>query len=175
MPYFSTNDERGLLNSAGSVDAPSSLNNSYYVAEGQYAYGELTFDGLSDRDVYSLGFLGAGTYRVDVDDQTWDVGNFDFGSVSSFRVLNSFGGWVETSFGAFSDIEFTATTGATYYVEIIGPIGSDAQYRLSYELLTATNTPTAWGSSTYSGSLAAGSTLDASVLYFDADGNSDGL
>ena len=75
------------------LTASNLLNSDYVLADGKVGYGAST-DAyfLADEDVYSLGNLTTGYYSVDVDDTTWDWGNFDFGSVSTFSVLNSSGG-----------------------------------------------------------------------------------
>ena len=97
MAYVKTLDERyngGFLQyDAGTLDAPSILNEVAVLADGSTGYGFLT-DAytLGDIDIYSLGILDAGYYSVDVDGYSWDFTEFGFGSVSDFQVLNSYGG-----------------------------------------------------------------------------------
>ena len=94
MAFTTTLDERyygGWTSlSANAIDASKLLNSDYVLADGKVGYGAST-DAyfLADEDIYSLGNLTTGYYSVDVDDTTWDWGNFDFGSVSTFSVLNS--------------------------------------------------------------------------------------
>ena len=180
MAYVSTFDERGSywegLN-ADDRDAPSNLNNYYVLAQDMPGFGNLTDDYvLGDQDVYSLGVLSTGEYSVDVDGYTWDFSNYGYGSLSSFQVLNSYGSIVEESYNEFTDINFTVTSADTYYVKIIGSSYAEEQYSVSYSKIVELNSPTDWDlSASYSGDLVSGETLDASIFYFDADGNSDGI
>ena len=105
MAYSSTTDERYLSGyisySASTNDASDSIYSGYgIIAANSLAYGELSQSYASylgrDTDIYSMGVLDAGTYSVDVDDYSWDFLNFDYGSVSQFSVLNSYGGTVAT-------------------------------------------------------------------------------
>ena len=70
MPYTSTQDERyiyGIERSAGTFDAPGNINEQFFLAEGQKAYGALVYQNFSnDVDVYSLGVLSPGTYSITV-------------------------------------------------------------------------------------------------------------
>ena len=184
MAYNFTYDERyygtNVSSSAGDRDAPSYLNSAYVLAEGSVGYGNLTYQSYtSDTDVYSLGVLSAGYYSVDVDANTWDYSSFDYGGVSKFQVLNSYGGIVETSYSTDSDIEFTVSSSGTYYVKIVGNFYNDQQYLVTYSFdgeIPVANSAAIWGSSaSYDGSLVSGQTIDASVTYSDADGNSDNI
>ena len=140
MPYDWTIDERygGTFTSSspGSRDAPSYTNNTYVISVG---YSNRAFGLLSDAyytadiDTYSLGILDTGSYRVNVDSVDWDYLQYSYSSVSKFEVLDSFGWVVDTVYGSYTDIDFTVTTDATYYVKITGPSYGEAQYSVSYE------------------------------------------
>jgi Ca2+-binding RTX toxin-like protein len=179
VAYASTIDERygGYLigSSAGARDAPSILNSIYVVKEGGLAYGTLTYNNsILDQDVYSLGILNTGYYKVDVNDQTWDYSNYDSASVTSFYVLNSIGNIVGTSYGSYADINFTVNSADTYYVKLTGAYYSSAQYTLSYTKTgELTNSPAVFGEATYSGSPIVGNYIGAATTYYDANGNSD--
>ena len=84
--------EVGFHRMSGVFDAPYRplFSPSFVLAENDIGYGFLT-DAYytSDIDVYSLGLLAPGNYSVDVDSYTWDFGEFGFGSVGSFEVLDS--------------------------------------------------------------------------------------
>ena len=184
MAYSSTYDERYygtyVSSAAGYRDASSYLNSTYVLAEGSVGYGNLTpLSYTGDTDVYSLGVLSAGYYSVDVDANTWDYSSYDYGGVSSFQVLNSYGTIVATSFSTYSDIEFTVSSSDTYYVRIVGNFYDDQQYSVTYNFvgeISVANSAAVWGSSaSYDGSLISGETLDASVSYSDANGNSDNI
>ena len=184
MAYSSTYDERYygtyVSSAAGYRDASSYLNSTYVLAEGTVGYGNLTYQSYTaDTDVYSLGVLSAGYYSVDVDTYTWDYSNVGFGGVSNFQLINSSGTIVATSFGTYSDIEFTVSSSDTYYVKIVGNFYDDQQYSVTYSFdgeISVANSAAVWGSSgSYYGSLISGETLDASVSYYDADGNSDNI
>jgi hypothetical protein len=58
---------------------------------------------------------------LDVDDYTWDWGNYDLGSVSNFSLLNTYGTKLETQYSTFNDIEFSVSTASDYWVEIKRP------------------------------------------------------
>ena len=181
MAWVSTVDERyagGYLSSpVNTNDAPSSVyNTTYRLAEGKWAYGNLAESFLRDEDVYSLGSLSSGYYSLDVEKWTWDYDNFAYGNVSKFSLLNSYGSVVETSYGHFSDINFTVETSSTYYVNIEGPSYSEAQYRVKYEKtgeLSTTNSPAVFSNASYVGSLTVGSQVSTSIFYYDADGYSN--
>ena len=92
MAYIATYDERyagGIYSSPPGYFDASHLRNEYFViAENSPAYGTNSDDFITaDIDTYSLGILSPGKYIVDVDDYTWDVLNFDYGSVSKFSVI----------------------------------------------------------------------------------------
>ena len=138
MAYSFTVDERyagGFLEySAGFYDASNLLNEVSVLAENSTGYGTSIDDyNTADIDVFSLGILSPGNYLVDVDDYTWDFANMDFGSVSNFKVLDSLGYIVDTSYTTFSDIEFTVLSEDTYYVLIEGPSFGEAQYSVKYQ------------------------------------------
>jgi Ca2+-binding RTX toxin-like protein len=179
MAYSSTVDERygGSLYqyAAGYNDAPSTLNSIFVLKHNGFAYGALTYNNVLDQDVYSLGLLQSGYYKVDVNDLTWDYTNFDYGSVASFSVLDSYGSVVGTSYGSYADIDFTVNSTSTYYVKLTGVYYSSAQYSLAYtktgELY---NSPAIFGLSTYNGSAAVGNYISVATFnYSDANGNSD--
>ena len=182
MAFSQNNDEKkfyGYTFSSGQLDLRETIydNLSYYgeLAPNAVAYGELTsLNGSlgTDVDLFSLGTLSTGSYRVDVDDYTWDWLNFDSGSVSQFSVLNAFGTVQETSYSVYTDLEFTVSSSADYWVEIKGPIFLDAQYSVKYEGIVTNNTATFF-SPTTSGELKVGETVTASISYTDLDGNSD--
>ncbi|MDA9350832.1 hypothetical protein N9Q81_01790 [Planktomarina temperata] len=99
---------------------------------GFVTYGSLSqnYYGLADSATYSFGFLGAGYYRLDVDDVTFNFGFF--GNVSSFQVLNSYGSVVGTSYSTYPDINFSVTSPQTYYAKVNGPIFGVAESSVSY-------------------------------------------
>ncbi|WP_282058851.1 hypothetical protein, partial [Lentibacter algarum] len=136
MAYIKTYDERSygtyVNSSSGDRDAPGSLNSNYTLAAGESAYGTLTYNNLADIDVYSLGSLSAGSYLLDVNAYTWDFSNVGYGGISSFQLLNSYGGIVETSYSTASDIEFTVNSTSTYYVKVVGNYYDDQQYSATY-------------------------------------------
>ena len=178
MAFTTTLDERyygGWTSlSANAIDASNLLNSDYVLADGKVGYGAST-DAyfLADEDVYSLGNLTTGYYSVDVDDTTWDWGNFDFGSVSTFSVLNSSGVSLATSYGTYSDLEFSVTSADTYYVKIVGPAFGEAQYSVEYEKtgeLEVVNSAAVFSDASITGDFVVGGTLTANVIYFDANG-----
>jgi len=183
MAWANTIDERyagGFISlSADTYDAPNYVNSNFVLSQSAYAYGNLT-DAyiLADEDVYSLGSLSTGYYTLDVDEYNWDFGSFGYGSVGSFELLGSTGLSLSTSYSVYTDIIFTVNSPSTYYVKIKGSSGfSEAEYRVSYtktgELIDP-NVSTVWGTSaSFTGTLVPGSTLDAGITYFDANGNSD--
>ncbi|MDA9350831.1 hypothetical protein N9Q81_01785, partial [Planktomarina temperata] len=183
MAWLNTIDERyagGYLSlSADTYDAPNYINSTFVLSQSDYAYGNLT-DAyiLADEDVYSLGSLSTGYYTLNVDEYNWDFGSFGYGGVGSFELLSSTGLSLSTSYSVNSDITFTVNSPSTYYVKVKGSSGfSEAEYRVSYtktgELIDP-NVSTVWGTSaSFTGTLVPGSTLDAGVTYYDANGNSD--
>lgn len=137
MAYNVTVDERYfggyLSNSSGYYDAPDLLNEIFVISEGVTAYGTNVDTFFSaDIDTYSLGLLNPGEYIVDVDDNTWDFTNFDFGSVSTIQVINSAGYQVASSYGTYSNLNFTVNSLDTFYVSITGPSFGDSQYSVGY-------------------------------------------
>lgn len=139
MAFVSTADERYLGGSlsytAGEYDAPARLNEVLVLAEGETGYGALVYQNFTrDVDTYGLGFLSPGRYEVTVSDRIWDFSTFDTASVSSFEILNSFGGVVETSL--YRDtLDFEVETEATYYLRITGSFFGLSQYAADYERL----------------------------------------
>ena len=98
----------------------------------------------------------------------------DFGSVSNFKVLDSLGYIVDTSYTTFSDIEFTVLSEDTYYVLIEGPSFGEAQYSVKYQSSTV-NYP-AMGSnpiiigSINDGQYTVGETVTADLFIADLNG-----
>jgi len=179
MAYISTLDERygGSYYSyyAGYNDAPATLNSSYYIKQDSLAYGTLTFNNFTlDQDVYSLGTLSTGYYKVDLNDQTWDYNNFDAASVASFSVLDSGGIIIGTTYGSYADISFTVNSSNIYYVKLTGTYYGSAQYNLSYTKTgELTNITAVFGQAIYSGSAVVGNYVGVSTTYYDDNGNSD--
>ena len=106
-----------------------------------------------------------------MDSYTWDFGEFGFGSVGSFEVLDSWGTTVSTSFSTYDDINFSVRTEETYYVKITGSSSfSTEQYSVVYKELAVLNSPAVFFDPVYSGTLSVGETIDVNVQVFDADG-----
>ena len=180
MAYINTADERygGTIwdSDAGDWDAPSTLNETYVLAPSSIAYGTGSDDYFTaDIDVYSLGILGAGNYLLDVDNLTWDWGNPDFGSISSFALHDSIGSVVETSYNSFTDISFTVYTPATYYLAVTGTSFGTSQYTASYSKTSNLNSVATFSNPTYDGSLDVGNTITVDLTYSDLNSNSDGV
>lgn len=182
MSYLTSLDERygesSFSTPADTRDAPSYLNSYYVITQDGVAYGNLTDQYLSaDVDIYSLGALSTGYYSVDVDETTWDYSSANLGSVSYFQVLDSSGAVVSTSYSTFSDIQFVVTSPDTFYIKIVGSSSfSEQQYSATYTKTAELNSDAVWNSSaSYTGSLMSGGEIDASVIYSDADGNTDGV
>jgi Ca2+-binding RTX toxin-like protein len=115
---------------AGVFDAPSYLNTSFVLADAEFGFGALVG---YERDVYALGVLAPGVYRVVATDLTWDPTRNDGENLSYFRLLNSSGETLEVSYVAGDYIEFTVTEATSYSVEIVGgSYGSMAQYAVGY-------------------------------------------
>ena len=113
MSYSTTQDERNYYGDpqyrAGDLDAPSTRNSSptFFLAEGSLktGYGSLNpYNYLADQDVYSLDILSTGYYKVDVNNYTWDFNNIDYGSVSSYSVIDQDGVTVASTYNIYSDI-----------------------------------------------------------------------
>ena len=178
MAYTSNNDEKefyGSTFSAGQLDFQENIFDglSPYgeLAPNSTAYGELTSANASlytDVDIFSLGTLSSGTYSIDVDDHTWDWSNYDYGSVSEFSLLNAYGTKLQTQTSVYSDIEFLVSSSAYYYVEIKGPLFSDAQYTVSYSPVI-TNHAATFSNPAINGSLKVGETVNANLTYSDLD------
>jgi len=180
VAWSSNVDERyggGFLAfSAGELDASNLLNEAAVLAEGVVGYGYSTDDYITaDIDVYSLGVLSAGTYSLDVDSNTWDLFSFDFGSPSEFGIYDQFGFLVANSFSTFTDVEFSVSTSSTYYAYVKGPIFGTAQYSIVYDEVVSTNSPAIFSNPTYVGTLHAGTSVTASAVYLDLDGNTDNI
>ena len=177
MAWISTIDERyaGTYTqySAGVLDASHLLNDGAVIAESSRAYGTAVDDYLTaDIDVYSLGILDAGSYTVDVDDYTWDWGNYDLSSIGSFQVLNSYGYSITTlpNYSSFLDINFTVVSPETYYVMVTGPSYGEAQYSIEYtKALAVVNYP-AISNLYVDGSSVVGEELSVAGTYFDLNG-----
>ncbi|MDA9007184.1 hypothetical protein N9J36_06170 [Litoricola sp.] len=180
MAWSSNTDERyggGVLAfSAGELDASNLLNEEAVLAEGVVGYGYSTDTySTADIDVYSLGILSAGTYSLDVDSNTWDFFSLDFGSPSEFGIYDQFGLLVANSFSTFTDVEFSVSNSSTYYAYVKGPIFGTAQYSIVYDEVVTTNSPAIFSNPTYVGTLQAGTSVTASALYIDLDGNTDNI
>ena len=167
MAYSSTVDEKygggWTTLKADDLDASNLLNSTYVLAKGSTGYGFLTDQYYSaDIDVYSLGDLATGYYSVDVDASTWDWGQFGYGSVSSFEVLNSYGGSVVSSNSTYSDLAFTVDSPSTYYVKITGPSFGNEQYSVKYEKtgeLAVANSAAIFSNASITGNHVAGQTI----------------
>ena len=142
MAFISTVDERyagGVVSySAGALDASNLLNFDAVIAESSYlnskiAYGASVDDYLTaDIDIYSLGVLDTGFYTIDVDDWTWDWGNYDSSSIASFEVLDGNGYSIGIQYSSYLNINLTITASQTYYVKVTGPSYGEAQYSIEY-------------------------------------------
>ncbi|MDG1448457.1 MAG: calcium-binding protein [Ascidiaceihabitans sp.] len=184
MPYFTTNSEKKFFNTpAGLYDASSSLNTTYYIAEGllNAGYGALIRPSLytADRDVYHLGILAAGNYTLDVDGNNWDWSNSYYGydtNIAQFGVSDSAGNWIDYTTSAVSELTFTLSSATDIYAVVVGSAFQEAEYRIFYTYDGVSNSAAIWGTSaSYTGSLISGQEIDASVTYSDADGNSDNI
>jgi Ca2+-binding RTX toxin-like protein len=181
VPYIATIDERygtGYLSlNADFYDASNLINSTFVLAPNDVGYGNLTDLYISaDQDVYSLGVLSTGQYALDVNQFTWDFSSSSFGSVSRFELLNASGVVLQTSYGVYSDINFSVLSPNSYYVRIVGPSFGEAQYSVSYTKTSELNSAAVWGNSaSFTGNLLAGSRIDASVSVYDANGNSDNV
>ena len=184
MPYFTTNSEKKFFNTpAGLYDASSSLNTTYYIAEGllNAGYGALIRPSLytADRDVYHLGILAAGNYTLDVDGNNWDWSNSYYGydtNIAQFGVSDSAGNWIDYTTSAVSELTFTLSSATDIYAVVVGSAFQEAEYRIFYTYDGVSNSAAIWGTSaSYTGSLISGQEIDASVTYSDTDGNSDNI
>ena len=75
----------------------------FTLANYSVAFGELTTDpppGFinADTDVYSLGELYQGNYVIVVSDLTWDSSSPDYGNVTQFSLLDSYGVPIQTKY-----------------------------------------------------------------------------
>jgi len=179
MAFISTVDERyagGIVSySAGALDASNLLSTDAVIAESSNlsstAYGTSIDDySTADIDVYSLGILNTGFYTIDVDDWTWDWGNYDSGSIASFEVLDSNGFSIGIQYSSYSDINFTVLSSETYYVKVTGPSYGEAQYSIEYtktgELVNYPATYALY----VDGNTVVGETLSIAGTYFDSNG-----
>ena len=138
MAYSTTYDESynhsSRINvSAGYYDAPSTTNSIYVLANSSTAYGHSAdYYTSADIDIYSMGSLAPGLYKIDVDKYTWDWSNAGYGSISSYSLLNGYGAVVDTSYSIYSDLHFTVYNAGTYYVQVVGPSYGSTQYALKY-------------------------------------------
>ena len=136
MPYIAPTDERygtGYLPlNADFYDASNLIDSAFVLAPNDVGYGNLTdLYFLADQDVYSLGVLWSGQYALDVNQFTWDFSSSSFGSVSCFELLNASGVVLQTSYGVYSDINFSVLSPSVYYVRIVGSSFGEAQYSVS--------------------------------------------
>lgn len=180
MAFISTVDERyagGVVSySAGALDASNLLNFDAVIAESSYlnskiAYGASVDDYLTaDIDIYSLGVLDTGFYTIDVDDWTWDWGNYDSSSIASFEVLDGNGYSIGIQYSSYLNINLTITSSQTYYVKVTGPSYGEAQYSIEYtktgELINYPATYALY----VDGSAVVGETLSIAGTYFDSNG-----
>ena len=75
----------------------------------------------ADLDVYDLGILDAGTYRLDVDGYNWDFGNTYFGTgITEFGVFDYSEVSVlgNVSLDEFRDVEFTLQSPTRLYAYV---------------------------------------------------------
>ena len=188
MAYSSTLDERyngGFISqAAGALDASDSFYETGMgqLAEGETGYGEATlaqkaYLSFEDVDYYDLGQLSTGYYVAEVSDSTWDIGNFDYGSIDGFEVKGSYDQTItDTKLDYSSDtIHFTVDSAAQYYIEIEGSMFNDAQYSVVYNktgelAVEATNYAAVFFNESLTGTLSAGETVSASLNYTDANG-----
>ena len=181
MPYIAPTDERygtGYLPlNADFYDASNLINSAFVLAPNDVGYGNLTdLYFLANQDVYSLGVLSSGQYTFDVNQFTWDFSSSSFGSGSCFELLNASGVVLQTSYGVYSDINFSVLSPSVYYVRIVGSSFGGAQYSVSYTKTGDLNSAAVWGNSaSFTGNLIAESRIDASVSVYDANGNSDNI
>ena len=183
MAYLTTASEKKLFTTpAGLFDAPSSLNYTYYIAEGELnaGYGALIRSEIfADQDVYHLGTLNPGNYTLDVDGNNWDFFNSVYGVdgyIAQFGIVNSSGYWIDYTTSSISELSFTLNSATDVYAVVKGQTWVDAEYRIFYTFDGALNSAAIWATSaSYTGSLISGQTIDASVTYSDGDGNSDNI
>jgi Ca2+-binding RTX toxin-like protein len=138
MAYLTTYDEEyrpgGTIYHAGTYDAASYATSSYVLADASVGFGALTSS--SDRDVYALGVLQPGVYRISAADLTWDSSRDDGANLSRFSLLGPSGSAISTCYVSGDYIEFAVTTATSYSVEIAGGrSGSYAQYGVVYALV----------------------------------------
>ena len=132
MAYAFTVDEKYYSSVAGASDAPGSINQYFTLADGVSGFGALITP--SDVDVYNLGFLGPGTYKLDVDGYNWDYNNLYFGGVYSFGVIDATGNYLSTeSFSEFSDIYFNLYSDTDVYAFVKGYSYQGTEYSIKYD------------------------------------------
>jgi Ca2+-binding RTX toxin-like protein len=120
-------------------DAPSTLDTPLVLAEGEAGWGALVYStstredgtGGRDDDVYGLGTLVTGRYRVTVANEWWDYATADTANYSTFVVLNGAGAAI-TAYSYQTTLNFEITSTSEAFVKILGSYGS-AQYAVFYE------------------------------------------
>ena len=129
MAYTYNNDERYgsrfIERGAGSRDASSGTDTTYWLAPNTTGYGALVSPIYyqADTDVYDLGILDAGTYLIDVDGNNWDPTNSYFQTgLTEFGVYDTTGiaKYGNYSFNEFADIEFTLDAQTQMYAYVKG-------------------------------------------------------
>ena len=186
MAYAQTYDERYYGDYSGTIfgrDAPSYINSLYVLANSSIAYGTLVYRKVfykNDTDIYSLGTLSEGIYAIDVSTYSWS-GDPGYAGINKIRLLNSYGGTVETDYVLTygKDIAFTVESSSTYYLEIVGNFYSKQEYKASYTRIgdlpvsPVSNNVATFSNATFAGTLKAGQNITASIFSSDLDGNSD--
>ena len=191
MAYYLTYDERyygGYISGvAGSRDAPSSTSTSFTLAPNSIGYGLFIPSAYyqADLDIYDLGILDAGTYRLDVDGYNWDFGNTYFGTgIAEFGVFDysQIAASGNYSYNDFSDVEFTLQSPSQMYAYVWGSPFSETEYSIEYTkiadpIVPISNLPTIFDNATYTivngdgdSLLEIGETVNFSIDKFDVDG-----
>lgn len=176
MAYSFTRDEKATgfssIYASNYTDAPDYLSNSFYVAAGLWnkASGLLTASWYgADKDVYSLGTLGAGTYSVTASNSYWFYGSGYSNYVNPTVTIYNSAGQVVTG-GFTSTAVFTVNSNSNYYVEIKGSAWASSQYEFYYTFTPPTNYPANSGSLAISGTPVVGSVLSLSGTFSDLNG-----
>lgn len=173
-------------------DAPNFSTNSLYEIElGKITQGALTYENFSsDReDYYGISVEAGYEYTISMtsDAKNYGWNTFNDSSILKFEVQNYYGLNIGYSSPNQSDIysdyfSFTPEESGTFRVKVSSsstyPDGYDYALTMSRTLdqigvIEAENTPAVFSDPTYSGDLVTGSTITASIDYFDVDGNSD--
>jgi Ca2+-binding RTX toxin-like protein len=123
----------------GAYDAPATLGTPFILAEGEAGWGALVYrsqNATADTDVYALGSLIAGRYRVTVTNLTWDAAAADSANVRSFSVLNATGAAIKTGAAPAITLDFQINADTSEaFVSIAGGLFGVAQYTVVYEWL----------------------------------------